>query len=168
MTHFPFILADDDNIGKIVGFVIIAVIWGIGALSSVLKKATKTATRPTAYRPVVGPPIAPKAQAIQPARRAAPVPQRKATPVRRPSPVPAAAVQQRPQAAPVARRQPPAAPSPIMAPVVVRHVVGTANSAAIRRWLQPDSLRKQFILTELLQPPIGLRAPRDLGTIPTE
>jgi hypothetical protein len=36
-----------------------------------------------------------------------------------------------------------------------------ANASSIRRWLRPDSLRKQFILTELLQPSLALREPRE-------
>ena len=37
-----------------------------------------------------------------------------------------------------------------------------ANATAVARWLRPDTLRQQFILTEILQPPLALREPRDV------
>src|SRR5947199_397651 len=43
--------------------------------------------------------------------------------------------------------------TPVAVPIAPRG----ANSSAIRGWLRPASLRKQFILTELLQPPLALR-----------
>jgi hypothetical protein len=36
-----------------------------------------------------------------------------------------------------------------------------ADAAALRSWMQPSTMRAQFILTELLQPPMALRPPRD-------
>ena len=33
----------------------------------------------------------------------------------------------------------------------------SADATAIRRWLTPQTLRSQFILTELLHPPLALR-----------
>jgi len=33
----------------------------------------------------------------------------------------------------------------------------TVAAPAIRKWLRPATLRQQFILTELFQPPIALR-----------
>lgn len=35
------------------------------------------------------------------------------------------------------------------------------DAKAIRSWLQPATLRRQFILTEVLQPPVAMRPPRD-------
>lgn len=35
-----------------------------------------------------------------------------------------------------------------------------ADAAAIRRWLTPQTLRTQFILTEVLQPPVAIRPDR--------
>jgi hypothetical protein len=37
----------------------------------------------------------------------------------------------------------------------------SANAAALSRWLTPKTLRSQFILTEILQPPLALREPRE-------
>jgi hypothetical protein len=31
------------------------------------------------------------------------------------------------------------------------------DAAALRRWLKPKILRDQFILSEIFQPPVGLR-----------
>ena len=36
----------------------------------------------------------------------------------------------------------------------------TAGAAAVARWLRPATLQQQFILTEVLQPPVALREPR--------
>jgi hypothetical protein len=33
----------------------------------------------------------------------------------------------------------------------------SANASAVAKWLRPDTLRQQFILTEILQPPLALR-----------
>ena len=38
------------------------------------------------------------------------------------------------------------------------------DAQAIRRWLTPATLRSQFILTEILQPPLALREPPGLRT----
>jgi hypothetical protein len=38
---------------------------------------------------------------------------------------------------------------------------GSATAANVRRWLRPETLRGQFILTEVLQPPLALREPRE-------
>jgi len=37
-----------------------------------------------------------------------------------------------------------------------------ATAVALARWLRPDTLRRQFMLTEILQPPLALREPRDV------
>jgi hypothetical protein len=34
------------------------------------------------------------------------------------------------------------------------------SAAAIRKWLQPDTLKHQFLLSEILQPPLALREDR--------
>jgi hypothetical protein len=52
-------------------------------------------------------------------------------------------------------QRPAAAPS---TPTTPRAPLATAST--IRQWLRPQTLQSQFILTELLQPPVGLREPR--------
>jgi hypothetical protein len=48
---------------------------------------------------------------------------------------------------------PPATPARAAAP--------PANAVALHRWLSAGTLRSQFILTEILQPPLALREPRE-------
>jgi hypothetical protein len=36
----------------------------------------------------------------------------------------------------------------------------SANAATLRQWLTPQTLRSQYILTEILQPPLALRPDR--------
>jgi hypothetical protein len=38
----------------------------------------------------------------------------------------------------------------------------TPSAAAIRNWLTPASLKQQFLLTEILQPPLALRSQHDV------
>jgi hypothetical protein len=42
---------------------------------------------------------------------------------------------------------------------VARPAQATAKAAALSKWLTPNTLRSQFILTEILQPPLALRDP---------
>ncbi|MEO6434984.1 MAG: hypothetical protein ABIP55_04390, partial [Tepidisphaeraceae bacterium] len=53
-------------------------------------------------------------------------------------------------------------PSPIasVAPSSARPVAQGVGAPAIARWLVPGTLRKQFILTEVLQAPLALREER--------
>jgi len=32
-----------------------------------------------------------------------------------------------------------------------------AFAASLNRWLKPNTLQKQFVITEIFQPPLGLR-----------
>jgi len=48
-------------------------------------------------------------------------------------------------------------PAPPTAPVASRPTPPVASAAAIHNWLNPQALRQQFILTELLQEPVALR-----------
>jgi hypothetical protein len=53
---------------------------------------------------------------------------------------------------------PPAAPpSPRPAAAAPPRPSAAVDAAALRRWLRPQTLRTQFILTEILQPPPALR-----------
>jgi hypothetical protein len=105
-------------------------------------------------------------------------------PMRRPAPPMQQSVAKRPVQThprrPVSRRAPSAAPplvqpAPAMArpappsfstaapaiasPSAQRSTHGV-DSAAIARWAKPSTLRTQFILTEIFQPPLALREPR--------
>jgi hypothetical protein len=41
-----------------------------------------------------------------------------------------------------------------------RPAPATAKAASIARWAKPNNLRSQFILTEVLKPPLAMREPR--------
>ena len=49
------------------------------------------------------------------------------------------------------------AEKPVIAPVRARV---SADAGALRGWLTPGTLRSQFILTEILQPPLAMRSER--------
>jgi hypothetical protein len=53
------------------------------------------------------------------------------------------------------------APAPVAAPAPVRPVARpqpvTVNANTLSSWLRPGTLRKQFILTEILSPPLSMR-----------
>jgi hypothetical protein len=154
--------ADDDFPSKGVFIVIAVVIWIISSIaSSVRKTSAKTqvqkeqaklrAVRQAIQRPVVAQP-GPRA-----VRRAANVsPPLKRLLQRRPPPLP-----KRPVQAP--RRE----PEPVMmhladspAPqtqTTQRPVTRAATAASLNRWLNPRTLRQQFMLTEVFQPPVTLR-----------
>ena len=71
-----------------------------------------------------------------------------------------------PPAAPVqAASAPPSASLVVAAPSMpTRQSTSTASvsAPALSRWLQPNTLRRQFILTEVFQPPLGLRGERQI------
>jgi hypothetical protein len=58
-------------------------------------------------------------------------------------------------------RQPPATPPAIVPSSAQRSADGRGvNAPAIARWAKPSTLRQQFILTEIFQPPLALREPK--------
>jgi hypothetical protein len=139
--------------------------------------------RPPADAPyaVIAPPRQAPARPLPSRPLPMPVPARVATPQRRVA-IPPRTVMQRPMPPKPARKplgrgrqkpvdepmleleeevqtphlqRPAAAPSTPTAPRVP-----LATASTIRQWLRPQTLQSQFILTELLQPPVGLREPR--------
>ncbi|HRK29922.1 MAG TPA: hypothetical protein PLD59_02500, partial [Tepidisphaeraceae bacterium] len=55
-----------------------------------------------------------------------------------------------------------ASPTPVTAPPAVARQPGPAVDAGqLRGWLRPQTLREQFMLTEILQRPLALRPDRD-------
>jgi len=71
-----------------------------------------------------------------------------------PPPVPRPAVTQKPPE-PAAARPTTPAPAPRRAPRLA-----SATAPAVAQWMRPETLRSQFILTEVLKPPLALRPPR--------
>ena len=170
MPAASLILADSVGL-KLIPFVIFLIIWGLGSLASVVNKAKEEAKRreamsrmargqmpPSPQRPIAAaaprrvasmaplPPLSHIARpAAAPARRAAQV---------RPAPQPQPMAPAVHKPAPAARPEPPPARPPATAST-------RATAPAIRRWLNPATLRSQYILTEVLQPPLGLRPPQE-------
>src|SRR5665213_1000941 len=175
------ILADQD-IGKVIIGILVFVVWGIGSLASMVKKANEEARRRAISRPPVTPTRAPAPTdqrmvvggfATGAGPRPPPLPasvlQRGKAPVQKRQQVKQAAklVAQPVRAAPAPRAKA-TAPAVSSRPIVekvssisqtnsARANLAGAKAPAIRRWLVPATLRKQFILTELLRPPIALR-----------
>jgi hypothetical protein len=104
--------------------------------------ARPTVTAPQVYRPQPPQPARPSA-VRQPALRPARAPARPAPPVAAKPPAPVVVAQTAAQVAPPAPRP------------QVSHVA--VDATVLRRWLTPGTLRTQFILTEVFQPPLALR-----------
>jgi hypothetical protein len=164
MPFHPFILASEDPLFRVIGVVIVMIIWGISAMSKAMKGKPKSVQTPavaprkaapakSAPRPVTvaRPARLPAAQknlprvqgaAAMPARGGTlpPLPQlQRAKP-----PVP---VQR------VAKVNRPAAAAPVSAPSQVTAV----KPAVVAGWLRPGAVRSQIILAEIFKPPLALR-----------
>jgi hypothetical protein len=182
MTDFLHTLADSDgDIGKLVVGVIALIIWGVSALASSAKKrqeqqrrrqvferiargSAAPPTRPVPARPGMRPkPAAATTHSLPPqaarvmsppppgARRGKSKKQPRQSPVQPlPPPLPEPAIVAAATIAPALSLTRPAAAK---APVV--------DARALSRWLTPATLRSQFMLTEVLQPPLALREPRE-------
>ena len=173
----------DHVITKLIPFVIILIFWGISAVASAVKKVQEDAKRRQVRQQLMArsaapplPPVPMARPAPQPARRmAAKVPLSKLAPQRRqtkkpPSlPIPVA-----PPVPPAQHKRSTSARGPLSpmgpdAPVTTllgsltsptapaRAQAPAANSVSLARWLRPKTMRQQFILTEILQPPLALR-----------
>jgi hypothetical protein len=188
MTPLAAILADtESNVIRVLFVVVFLVIWAVSALMSMLAKKKEQERRERVRReielgrsmppmqqqmPGQRPPMRPPPQ--MPRQQQAPRPQQQA-----PRPAPARAQQQPPKKrfpvkTPVTRRTPTPAVTQeyrpaeiaaqverapiITAPPVRRTIAPTA--AALSAWLRPSTLRQQFILTEVLQPPLAMREDR--------
>ena len=204
---YAILAAGDDDIFRVIVPIVIAIIWGLGALINAAKKKQKEAegrrrhgenwqrieqdmrqraaqaqnvlTRPPPlpYQPppppsppppvfaptrtIEGPYVPPRPvqrpvavrtnpvsmpQGPQPVARPAPRKTKKKTPKPPPVPVEVPAV-------------PITAQAPVAPPSAHRPAGVAADAAALTRWLNPKTLRSQFILTEILQPPLALREP---------
>ncbi len=169
------LLAVRDETGKLIFGALVFIVWVIGSIASSIKKgadarkvqqekAKMAATRAAMRVPTVVPaqpkwqppraPVAPKAPVSRKAakRRPPPIPKKVPTP-REPEPimmqVDEPSIDERAPISPIHAR-PAAAARPT-----------TATAAALNRWLNPKTLRQQFILTELLQPPVAMREDRE-------
>jgi hypothetical protein len=165
LADWPGVLArgsDDDGYFKLIGLAIVVVIWIVGAIASAIQKASKkreqdmaaarlsnAANPPPTIRPVV-PPVGYLAPASV---RSAPPPN--------PTPKKKKGSRQRQPAAPppleaVAPRAEPAAVPPAIPKIAARPGL---NASAIRRWLTPEVMRRQYVLTELFDSPPSAKKP---------
>lgn len=174
--------------GEVLGFVIFLIIAALSVLGQLQKKQEEQRQRrlremirqgtppgaerterplPPLFEPLDVPrPVAQLPQPPQPLRprptvRPLPPPPRRPQPVRSrpasvqtrqtpvPVPTPFAAATR------VAGHQVPAGKA------VAVHGPASARAAALKVWLRPDTLRHQFILTEILRPPVALRNPEE-------
>lgn len=177
----PLLAASDDGTGKLIGFVILAIFWGIGALASAMKKAKQPAkTNVPPPLPTAAPPPVPsqqQPQGLEWARMKIPnrAMSRPTAVAAKPPPPPAQRKGKRNKSAQQAakRAAPPPPPSqpmfaaaPTAVPPITAGAIGGAERAAaaasvgirdLRASMTPAAMRKQFIVSELLQPPVALR-----------
>jgi hypothetical protein len=168
MQNLPHILLVHDETPKFVVGAIVAVIWGINALVSMVKKASAKPVvprRPAGAKPPVAKALTTGRQPVMAMRQGNIPPffvQRAQAQVKKQKPKSAPARKgQRTAPALVAAvasapvRQPP--PLPRAAAVVSAPSLRPATSARGIFRLGPKTLRDQIILTELLQKPVSLR-----------
>jgi hypothetical protein len=163
MNSLPSILAAEDYAGLIKGvlFVIVLIIWGISAMVSTIKKA-QTQARQRQGRSPIPPRVPTQLRAAPPALRPTVAPQR---PMILP-PLPAL-IRPQPPARPTARRPPPNSAAPARLPATASAAPPKAAPppspapAATTGLLRPTTVRAQFILAEVLQPPLALRTKRN-------
>ena len=169
MQLFTHILATDDTDGlaKIVIGVIVFIFWGIGALASALKNKSQQAPLPRVAnpppieltpnmeiaprRPVMArpPPLRPGARPVtSPPRRA--VPRLVTAPAMQP-------VQQRLSPPPLAAAPAPVARAVITNPAPPTTTARVSPASLLANKLRPESLRTQWLLTEVLAKPLALR-----------
>ena len=160
MASLPSILASDDYEGmiKLIGGVIVLIVWAVGAMASTIKKAQAKSRQKQA-------PFAPPL----PAQRTVAAPAR---PASRPPPLPMALpplstlARSQPPKRPATQPPPPAAPAKVIARVAEPAIKPARAARAVSRdpiagLLRPTTVRAQFILAEVLQPPLALRRKRN-------
>src|SRR5579884_3023190 len=165
--------SDDHVITKLIPFIFIMVIWGISAVASAVKKAQEESRRrqmraklTSVQRPVPVRPVA-VIPAPRTTARAKVVSRLSARPKAAPKRLPAArsvAAVRPPVQSPAAPPAPPAKPArpattlrESSAQPAAQRKVAAVSAAGLSRWLRPATLRQQFILTEILQPPLSIR-----------
>jgi hypothetical protein len=177
----------DDDWTKVVGGLIFVAFWAISAISqwaNKQKKAGEEARRREVIRQQFQSqeqPTPPQVQVNRPvqisegiarrfpevlrpprpvARKPVPIPQRPKARRAAPPPLPRTVIRQ--PAPPVPMQQPvPVQPArSVLDQPPTRPLPSGAGAPAIAKWLSPKTLRQQFILTEIFQPPLALREKR--------
>jgi len=166
MIELMYILAargEDGGLEKFIGFVVVALIVGINAVIGAIKKRQEQKHREEVRRQLERTPRPQQAPPVQPMRVIVPppVPQQRPQIRQRAAKKRQQQQQPAPPAVPVEAEAPRAnspEPAPVASPAAGKRVA--VNAAAIASWMRPATLQKQFILTEILQPPVALREPR--------
>lgn len=166
----PILAAGNDDPIKVIFGVIVVVVWIIGGIASALKKKGQSSEGEDGF--IVPPPLPREIPRSVPQRQ--PLPRQATVPRPRPSsaiPIHTKPVLRRPAAV---RKKTPAkrpAPQKALAPVIAAADADIITSRlptapplpprsfarTIAQSLAPKSLRRQFILTEIFQPPVTLR-----------
>ena len=150
---FYILASEDDAIYKLVPFLIILVIWALGAIASAINKS-KAKQRPT---PLALPPAIPPQKVMnRPAPRVAQPRQSAASTPRgrRGKPAAERSFLERPLLPPLPQRSAPA-PAPVARPAVSRPVAPSTGSIAAL--LRPQTVRSQFALSEIIGKPVALK-----------
>jgi hypothetical protein len=184
MTLATIILAETDPAAKVI-FITIFVLWVLGAIGKVLagksgqrrlqeslqrtRQAMEQDQRQQARRrmPATPPRLAPEIQRRLPPMmpNRAPMPRQAPRKPMRAAPIQPKRVQQIPQPQTI-KKQALAPPAPEQTISPIAQVPSTskplmqASAPTLIRWLRPETLRQQFILTEIFQPPLALREQR--------
>lgn len=171
------ILADAEDWLRLLPLAIPILLWLIVSVAEAVKGTSKKTprrprppaqrrpetqpARPTGRRPVPPPRVQPPAMRVPPPP--VPVPRKPAQsrPPKRKAPPPV----RRPEELEVILEAVPsrmrASTSPITDQPQKSQPPATATALQLHRWLQPPTLQSQFILTEILQPPVSLRERRE-------
>lgn len=156
------ILAEGDIPTFPIVLAIAFVVWVVGSIASSVKKVAgqqqkqSQAQAPQRRAGARSPVVLPALKQSHP-RWTGPQPVQKKQQKRRPPPVP-----KKVAPAPLPAREPEPIlmslrDSPIVTGATPGPAVHSATAASLHRWLTPKTLRQQFILTEILQPPLTLR-----------
>jgi hypothetical protein len=174
--HIPLARGEDQLIQIILGAVF-AAIWVIGALLNAMRKkpASRRQQDEKSWQEILRD-LAGEKPSPPPAPSPPPIEQRRQN---RPQPVPQP-IQSRPQRPGKIKKQPKRKPAPPPVPVIQRPLAQPAMDAAteiltageigsekkptaispasaLSRLLTPENLHRQYILTEIFQPPLALR-----------
>ncbi len=167
--------SDESNLPKVIFGVIFFAIWAISAIASAIAKKKEQERRRQVRESIERGPAPPPLPEPTPQRRVprqppprpapatrAPV-QPKRFPVKSPRPVarraaPSLASSSTSEVEPSSAARAPVAATEISAqPVAPSRRSTGVTAGALHLWLKPSTLRQQFILTEVFQPPLALR-----------
>ena len=156
MIASPLILADSDDVPvKLIGTVVVLIIWGIASIVSAVSKAREQARKRKPVRPAVKPVVMVRPRAVL-----------KPPALPRPRTAPTLS---RPAPAPVATPLSPLLPATVSQVQIAKpdsdmrlpsRAAAAPTPAVVQRWMSQGTIRAQFLLAEVFKPPVALRDPR--------